>query len=94
MDLLEQREYYSARADASRTMALRATDPHIAQVHNDFAHRYDEAATERSVLPLRMAMGQTHFSWLRHEAVSLRRASRVPFVSSEVAKRTSQVKKS
>jgi len=55
MDLLEQRKYYSARAEASRTMARRATDPHIAKVHSDFARRYDEAATEPSVLPLRMA---------------------------------------
>jgi hypothetical protein len=41
MDQLNSRSYYLARAEASRVLAQRATDPAIAAIHEEFAIRYD-----------------------------------------------------
>lgn len=57
MDQGNHREYYLTRAAASRAMAVRATDPLIAKVHEDFATHYDEAATRIAPTPLGTVMG-------------------------------------
>lgn len=41
MDHLNSREYYRARAVASRQLAGQASDPRIAKIHADFARHYE-----------------------------------------------------
>jgi hypothetical protein len=51
MDHLNNREYYRARAIASRQLAQKCSDPQIARIHSDFARRYEEAlASKQPVL--------------------------------------------
>lgn len=46
MEQRNYREYYVARAQASRAFALHATDARIASIHDAFADRYDLLADE------------------------------------------------
>ena len=41
----DNQEYYVARAATSRALAQRSTDPMIADIHRDFASRYELLAT-------------------------------------------------
>lgn len=46
MTQLNNREYYVARAEASRAFALNADDAQIAKIHTEFADRYDLLADQ------------------------------------------------
>ncbi|TPG14674.1 hypothetical protein EAH87_16265 [Sphingomonas koreensis] len=46
MTQLNHREYYVARAEASRAVALIAADEQIAKIHTEFAARYDLIADQ------------------------------------------------
>lgn len=51
MDQRNHQDYYLARAEVSRGLAQRATNPVIAAIHVEFANRYDSMAVEIMSIP-------------------------------------------
>ncbi len=41
MCLLNDRDYYLTRVETCRDLAARATDPHLAKLHTEFAANYE-----------------------------------------------------
>lgn len=54
MGLLNNREYYKGRVEASRQLADRAENPQIARIHSEFATRY-----ERTLLGMDAEIGSS-----------------------------------
>lgn len=51
MSQTNHRDYYRSRAEASRDLAQRATDPSVAAIHIEMAIRYDGIATQLDARP-------------------------------------------